>query len=222
MRKGAAAVAVTFAGAGVVLLLVAAAAWPKQTPEFRVIARPQHADVVPPITAGRGHVPVRSAAVGAQPVRATPVSIAVPSLEIAMPIVAEGLNGGGGLDLPDTSAIAAWYRHGGRPGDDTEATLVAAHVDNATTGVGPFARLANVSAAATVTVSMSDGTSVQYSVVAREQFTKRGLDFAGLLADSPGMLVLVTCGGRFDATTGHYEDNIVVWAVPSDSSWGAQ
>jgi len=29
--------------------------------------------------------------------------------------------------------------------------------------------------------------------------------------------VLVTCGGPFDATGGHYRDNIVVTAVPVES-----
>jgi hypothetical protein len=30
----------------------------------------------------------------------------------------------------------------------------------------------------------------------------------------PARLVLVTCGGRFDTTTKHFLDNIVVTAVP--------
>jgi hypothetical protein len=30
-----------------------------------------------------------------------------------------------------------------------------------------------------------------------------------------GRLVLVTCGGPFDAMTGHYPDNVVVTAVPA-------
>jgi hypothetical protein len=29
--------------------------------------------------------------------------------------------------------------------------------------------------------------------------------------------VLVTCGGRFDAATGHYPDNVVVTALPAGS-----
>ena len=33
-------------------------------------------------------------------------------------------------------------------------------------------------------------------------------------AGSP-KLVLVTCGGPFDAKTGHYRDNVVVTAVPA-------
>jgi hypothetical protein len=33
-----------------------------------------------------------------------------------------------------------------------------------------------------------------------------------------GRLALVTCGGPFDSATGHYEDNIVAYAVPSPST----
>lgn len=28
-------------------------------------------------------------------------------------------------------------------------------------------------------------------------------------------LALVTCGGTFNYSTGHYDDNIVVWATPA-------
>jgi hypothetical protein len=31
----------------------------------------------------------------------------------------------------------------------------------------------------------------------------------------PPRLALVTCGGPFDSATGHYLDNIIVWAVPT-------
>jgi hypothetical protein len=31
------------------------------------------------------------------------------------------------------------------------------------------------------------------------------------------MLAVVTCGGPFDSSTGHYWDNVVVYAVPEDA-----
>jgi hypothetical protein len=33
----------------------------------------------------------------------------------------------------------------------------------------------------------------------------------------PTRLLLVTCGGEFDRRTGHYERNVVVFAVPAQS-----
>ena len=37
---------------------------------------------------------------------------------------------------------------------------------------------------------------------------------AGLFLNSgPPKLALVTCGGPFDAATGHYLDNVIVWAT---------
>ena len=33
----------------------------------------------------------------------------------------------------------------------------------------------------------------------------------------PAQLALVTCGGPFDAATGHYFDNVIVWA--GELSW---
>jgi len=31
----------------------------------------------------------------------------------------------------------------------------------------------------------------------------------------PPRLALVTCGGSFDPATGHYRDNVIVWAKPA-------
>ena len=35
-----------------------------------------------------------------------------------------------------------------------------------------------------------------------------------LLGAKPPKLAIVTCGGPFDAATGHYLDNVIVWATP--------
>jgi hypothetical protein len=37
----------------------------------------------------------------------------------------------------------------------------------------------------------------------------------------PPRLAIVTCGGPFDAATGHYVDNVIVWAVPTTDVGGA-
>ena len=60
----------------------------------------------------------------------------------------------------------------------------------------------------------ADGV-VEYQVESVEQVAKLALDTASLFDRAGGhRLHLVTCGGRFDRSTGSYEDNVVVVARP--------
>jgi hypothetical protein len=42
-----------------------------------------------------------------------------------------------------------------------------------------------------------------------------GLPASAFARDGAPRLVLITCGGPFDAATGNYEDNVVVYATPA-------
>jgi hypothetical protein len=60
-----------------------------------------------------------------------------------------------------------------------------------------------------VTVSRADGTTATFGVTtvdryAKDRFPSAAVDHAALR--------LITCGGPFDSGSGHYEDNIVVYA----------
>ena len=68
---------------------------------------------------------------------------------------------------------------------------------------------------ARVTVGGPGGASQAYRVVARRSYPKATLPVRDLFRqDVPARLLLVTCGGQFDRSTGHYERNVVVFAVP--------
>jgi hypothetical protein len=65
-----------------------------------------------------------------------------------------------------------------------------------------------------VLVDLADGTTIRFKVTGRQQVVKS--QFPADLVYSPTLetiLRLVTCGGTFDARTGHYSDNIIVTAV---------
>ena len=51
-----------------------------------------------------------------------------------------------------------------------------------------------------------------YRVTARRELGKAALPADLFATDGPPRLVLVTCGGRFDRTTRHYTDNVIVYA----------
>jgi sortase (surface protein transpeptidase) len=120
----------------------------------------------------------------------------------------------GAMELPEDTADAGWYRFGAAPGGPG-TTVIAAHVDSLVRGLGAFARLRDVPVGASVTVTTADGTVRGYRVerVERTPKTEVPLD---LLFDrgGPERLVLVTCGGEFNRSTGHYLDNVIVTALP--------
>jgi sortase (surface protein transpeptidase) len=80
-------------------------------------------------------------------------------------------------------------------------------------GVGPFSRLGDLQPGDVVSVTLSDGTEEFFAVVKRERISKRVVDYDAIMRDSEGMLVLVTCGGSWNPTIQHYDDNVVVWAA---------
>ncbi len=53
-------------------------------------------------------------------------------------------------------------------------------------------------------------------MVKRERISKHVVDYDSIIADSAGMLVLVTCGGTFDQSSRHYDDNVIVWAASTE------
>lgn len=164
-------------------------------------------------------VPVQDAALGAQPAPVqtpAPTRVAVPDLAIDMPVDPVGVEDDGTMEIPEDADRAGWYRFGPAPADPAGATVVAAHVDSWTTGIGPFSRLRDVAVGARVEVTTADGTVHAYVVQDVAQVPKgdapveQWFDRAG----SP-RLVLVTCGGAFDREVGHYADNVAVTAVPA-------
>ena len=65
-------------------------------------------------------------------------------------------------------------------------------------------------------VTDRDGTVRRFVVKERFQVQKTVLPTGELFrTDGAPVLTLITCGGRFDESRGHYFDNIVVRAVPA-------
>lgn len=121
-----------------------------------------------------------------------------------------GLRADGSLEVPPSGFPAGWYTGGPAPGERGPA-VIAGHVD--WKGPGVFYHLRNLKPGDQVIVTRADGTTpvFQVSRVAeypKDQFPTQlvygDIDHAGLR--------LITCGGTFNSQSGHYEDNIVVFA----------
>ena len=107
---------------------------------------------------------------------------------------------------------AGWYAAGTRPGDPGSAVILG-HVDSKR-GPAVFYRLRELRRGDTVIIRRADGSSVRFIVQRTEQYPKDRFptDEVYYPTLTPA-LRLVTCGGDFDATAGHYRSNMIVFAT---------
>ncbi len=141
-----------------------------------------------------------------------PVRVVVPAIGVASELMRLGLNADGTLEVPPGPFPAGWYTGSPTPGERGPAVL-AGHVDwNDEHGV--FHDLATLVPGDVVTVVREDASVATFRVVAVEHYPKDEFPTAVVYGDTAGPeLRLITCGGDIDATTGHYVDNIVAYAV---------
>ncbi|MDQ1536104.1 MAG: hypothetical protein QOE58_497 [Actinomycetota bacterium] len=141
--------------------------------------------------------------------------IQIPALKVDA-AVASVATVNGQLGVPEDPLTVGWWAGGALPGSSSGAVVVDGHVDSATRGLGAFFRLSTLQAADIVTVTALGGGQVQYQVTARRSYSKAARLPADLFAGSgPARLVLITCGGQFDAPSLSYRDNVVIFAKPT-------
>lgn len=147
--------------------------------------------------------------------RGTPTRLSIPALHVTAPVRVVGVASDGQMQIPNDVRTVGWYRWSAPPGATRGATVLAGHVDSATQGLGSLFRLSTVTAGARIQLHTSNGATLRYRVVARQSYLKTVVPLASIfsLTGRP-RLVVVTCGGVFDAKARSYESNIVVTAVP--------
>src|SRR5690349_22303179 len=152
--------------------------------------------------------------------RSAPVKIRIPGIGVNAPVMKVGRDADGTVQVPPLVAhnLTGWYRYGPSPGQRGPAVILG-HVDSAT-GISVFYYLKNLHAGDTVLVTLADGKVAAFAVDGLQRVAKDAFPTASVYgkAGYPS-LRLITCGGPFDQATGHYTDNIIVYAhlVPAGS-----
>lgn len=118
----------------------------------------------------------------------------------------------GVLRIPDDVRRLGWDTATPRPGA-SGTTLLAGHVDSREAGDGALAPLRHARPGDVLTLALTSGQQQRWKVAAIRQVRKNGLPSDLLALNGPPRLVVVTCGGPFDRRTGHYRDNLIVYAV---------
>lgn len=140
-----------------------------------------------------------------------PMKIAIPDLGIDQGLIDLTVSDAGKMGVPSEWMDIGWWAGGPAPGEAGGA-VIAGHVNG---GGAPavFAQLPTLAVGAEVVVAREDGSAATYAVRAKEQFPKDDFPDARVYTfEGPSFLHLVTCGGTFDTDSGHYDDNIVVFA----------
>jgi len=148
---------------------------------------------------------------------ASPGRLQIPALGVSTTVVGLGLNADGSLQVPGNFSQAGWYRASPTPGALGPAVVVG-HVDSAASGPAVFYRLAELRPGDGISIQRADGSTAVFTVTGVREYPKdhfpTGLVYANT---SDAALRLITCGGGFDAVSGHYRDNIVVFATLTGS-----
>ena len=140
-----------------------------------------------------------------------PVAIAIPDLSIDQAMIPLGVTADRKLEVPSEWMDIGWWQTGPAPGEAGGA-VIAGHV-NGDGKPAVFAELPALEVGAEVDVRREDGSVATFVVRSKEQFPKDDFPNERMYTfDGPSFLHLVTCGGAFDTRSGHYDDNIVLFA----------
>ncbi len=145
------------------------------------------------------------------PVGVDPVSIEIPAIGVAADTIQMDL-AGPVPEVPTDFDQTGWYQQTRRPGEIGPA-IIAGHIDS-TAGPAVFAQLDRLEPGDEIIVRDDDGQQRTFVVTRAGQYPKGDLPPEVFGFDQPvPELRLITCGGSFDQSTGHYRDNYVVYAV---------
>jgi sortase (surface protein transpeptidase) len=182
-----------------------------------LLTRHATAAVTPPpvgvnaLPAPTGPIVAPPQAANTRPV-AAPVSLTIPIIGVDAKMITLGLEPNGTLEVPTTTTVVGWYTGSPRPGAIGSAIIVG-HIDNYK-GPGVFWRLNTLQRGDRVYVRRADGTLAVFRVTFVQSYLKNHFPSESVYGPTPDAeLRLITCGGTFDSTTGHYLSNIVVYAT---------
>lgn len=140
-----------------------------------------------------------------------PTRVQLPALGVTTSVMDLGLERDGSMEVPPGAYPVGWYDGSPTPGELGPAVL-AGHVDWEGEP-GAFYGLRELLPGDQVVVDRADGSTAVFAVDRVEEHAKDDFPTEAVYGDiDHAGLRLITCGGAFDADTGDYLDNVVVFA----------
>jgi hypothetical protein len=170
-----------------------------------------------------------------------PVAIDIPFASPTHPngvhtrVTSNPLNGDGTLYVPSNPQTVSWANEDAQAGASHGTTILTSHINYVINGrlvIGALSDLAWYAQHAIgkhISLRLKDGRVLHYRIVAGREYSKDQLannpDLRRELYDQSkvygppghpsGRLLLVSCGGAFDAYTGEYQDNVFLYLLPA-------
>ena len=202
-----AAIGVVLALSGTSLIAVAMA------PEDRALLPPRVAVGPRPPPLHPWHVGQTSDQAETVMPRSKPVTIDIPAIGVHSSLLSLGVNADSTVQVPSGRSYdqAGWYRFSPTPGSLGPAVILG-HVSGAQ-GASVFFEMGRLRPGDRVKVTRRNASVAIFEVTRVRRYPKKRFPTQLVYGntDHPA-LRLITCGGLFDSTTGHYVDNVVVFA----------
>jgi hypothetical protein len=182
-----------------------------------VVASQHHAPQPPPSAAGSIGSPSGGSSQKAVELsfpRSKPVSVDIPAIGVHSSLQLLGLNSDGTVEVPSGASFdeAGWYRYSPTPGSIGPAVILG-HVDSGHYGASVFFKLGEIRPGDKAIVTRRDGVVAVFEVTGVRHYPKDHFPTKLVYGDTKNAaLRLITCGGKFNFSTGHYVDNVVVFA----------
>lgn len=204
---------ITQLGIGLVTFALAVLVAVRVGPAIADSSEPVNIGVVPGINLGLGSDPAGALPEGA--VGVLPERIRIPRLGVDAPITPVLATPEGVLDVPADPKMLGWWAEGAAPGAGRGTSVLAGHVNSASQGPGALVELRELRPGDEVfIVGVGGGPELRFVVDALRQFPKAELPAADVFNQSvEGRVAIVSCGGQLNERTGHYPDNIIVYAA---------
>jgi sortase (surface protein transpeptidase) len=146
--------------------------------------------------------------------RSKPVAIDIPAIGVHSSLQLLGLNSDGTVEVPAGALfdVAGWYRYSPTPGSIGPAVILG-HVDSGHYGASVFFKLGELRPGDRAMVTRRDGSVAVFEITAVRHYPKDHFPTKLVYVNTRNAaLRLITCGGEFNVSTGHYVDNIIVFA----------
>lgn len=146
---------------------------------------------------------------------APPTRVQIPAIGVDSTLEDLTIDASGRLSAPIDFDLAGWYSGGVAPGDVGPA-IIAGHIDSPT-APAVFADLGALTVGDEIVVTLADASVHTFVVSGSTQSAKAEFPTDAVYSNVPAPeLRLITCGGAFDSSTGHYLDNLIVFAELRD------
>ena len=147
--------------------------------------------------------------------RSKPLALTIPAIDIQHArLAAYGTDSHGAINVPPpTGGVPpGWYTGSPTPGQVGPSVIVG-HTDGAKDGQSVFFRLGQLHPGDKIQVARADHTVAVFRVDSLEHYPKTRFPTQTVYGNiNHAGLRLISCIGEFDRATGHYLDNIVVYA----------